>query len=163
MGRGEGCIAETKCHQIHYPLLCLGIIGAGGCWTGSNPSYGLYELNHHVRTAKVKFVISEPRLLATVRSAAKECAIPDSRIFAFDAVDHSPFDGLRSWEDLLQHGESDWVTFDDPRKARTTVSALTFTSGTTGLPKAAMIPHHFTVAQVYHLRNPVTPYEVGHL
>lgn len=141
----------------------MGIIGAGGCWTGSNPSYGPYELNHHVRTAKVKFLISEPHLLITVRSTAKECDIPDSRVFAFDAVDHGPFDGLRSWEDLLQHGESHWVTFEDPKKARTTISALTFTSGTTGLPKAAMIPHHFTVAQVHNIRSPVTPYEVSRL
>lgn len=101
-------------------------------------------------------------MLSTVLIAASECEIPASRIFVFDTVDHGSAKGLRSWEDLLQYGESNWITFDDPKKARTTVSALAFTSGTTGLPKAAMIPHYFTVAQVHNIRSPPNkPYEAS--
>ena len=102
-------------------------------------------------------------MLPTVLTTAKECNIHESRIFIFDAADRGDHDGYRSWEELLQHGESDWMTFDDPQKARTKVSSLSFTSGTTGLPKAAMIPHSFTVAQVHNIRSsPHIPYDVHH-
>lgn len=152
----------TEDEQIYYPLLYLGIIGAGGRFTGSNPSYTSYELNHHVRTAHVKYLISEPYMLPTVLITAKECGIPDSRIFVFDPVEHEPYNGLRSWEVLLQHGERPWVTFNDPTDARRVVSTLSFTSGTTGLPKAAMISHHFSVSQIHTLQSlPNKPYQAG--
>lgn len=155
---------DTKSYQIHYPLLYLGIIGAGGRFTGSNPSYTSYELIHHVRTAKVKFLISEPDVLPTVLTTAAESGIPRSKIFVFDAYDHGPHDGQRSWEDLLQHGQMDWAVFEDPRDARTTVATLSFTSGTTGLPKAAMISHHFSVSQLHGIQSPPNkPYDVSYL
>ena len=153
---------ETDNGQVYYPLLYLGIIGAGGRFTGSNPSYTALELNHHVRTAHVKFIISEPSMLPTVLATAKDCNIPDRKIFVFDAVDHAKYVGQRSWQDLLRQGEKDWMRFDDAKQAQTTIATLAFTSGTCGLPKAAMISHHFSVAQVHAIRGPPSkPYRVG--
>ena len=139
--------------QIFYPLLYLGIIGAGGCFTGTNPGYTSYEMNHHVKTSGAKFIITEPHMLQTVLESAAASNIPDSHIYVFDAVDHHPYDGFKSWEYLLQHGESDWLRLE-PDEVRTTVAQLLFTSGTTGLPKAAMLPHSYTVFQSWVLRTP---------
>jgi acyl-CoA synthetase (AMP-forming)/AMP-acid ligase II len=54
-------------NDIHYPLLFLGIIAAGGVFTGTNPGYTQYELAHHIKTAKVRFLISEPEILSRTR------------------------------------------------------------------------------------------------
>ena len=150
----------AKSSQINYPLLYLGIIGAGGRFTGSNPGYTSWELVHHVRTADVKYIIAEPHMLPTVLSTAKECNIPDSSIYVFDAFDHGPCSGLRSWEELLQHGQEDWVRLDNANTIRDTIASLSFTSGTTGLPKAAMIPHSYAVSQSFALQSPPKPYKV---
>jgi acyl-CoA synthetase (AMP-forming)/AMP-acid ligase II len=54
-------------NNIYYPLLFLGIIAAGGIFAGTNPGYTQYELVHHVKTAKVRFLISEPEILSRTR------------------------------------------------------------------------------------------------
>ena len=103
-------------------------------------------------------------MLPTVLTTATECGIPKSKIFVFDAYDRGSYDGQRSWEELLRHGQMDWIVFDNPKDARTKVATLSFTSGTTGLPKAAMISHHFSVSQIHGIQSPPNkPYHVSYL
>ena len=56
-------------------------------------------------------------------------------------------EGFETWNVLLQHGESDWNRFADETKAKETTACLLSTSGTTGLPKLAIITHAACVAQ----------------
>lgn len=138
----------------------LAIIGAGGRFTGSNPSYTSFELNHHIRVSQAKFLIAEPPMLPTTLQSAEECGIPESRVFTFETKDQAAVTGRKSWTDLLQHGEADWLTFDKPGQAKVTISTLAFTSGTTGFPKAAMIPHLYAISQLNALDNQKPPYKV---
>ena len=145
-------------------MLYMAIIGIGARFTGSNPAYTSLELNHHVHTSHARYIISEPHMLATVFATAKECNIPDHRILVFDAYDKTPYHQYpyRSWETLLHHGEEAWVRFRDPyREMRNTIATLAFTSGTTGLPKAAMISHHYSVTQIHAIKSHSKPYDVG--
>ena len=41
---------------------------------------------------------------------------------------------LRDVTELLDHGEADWVRFDDEIRAKSTVAAMYSTSGTSGEP-----------------------------
>lgn len=128
-------------------MLFLGTVAAGGIFAGTNPGYTPYELVHHIRTAHVKYMITEPEMLQPILAAAKECNIPKSNILIFN-VDGQPIpDGFQSWEFLLNQGEEDWVRFDDLEIAKTTEAVRLFSSGTTGLPKAAMVSHHNLVAE----------------
>ncbi|KAK4696726.1 hypothetical protein P7C71_g1233, partial [Lecanoromycetidae sp. Uapishka_2] len=52
-----------------------------------------------------------------------------------------------SIKDLLEYGEADWICFQDEEEAKNTAAALLSTSGTTGLPKAAIISHYSCVMQ----------------
>ncbi|KAL8729562.1 MAG: hypothetical protein Q9166_004642 [cf. Caloplaca sp. 2 TL-2023] len=166
--RAEGfeageCVCVNAFNDIYYPVLMLAIIGAGGRFTGSNPSYTSFELNHHIRVSHAKFLFAEPPMLATTFQSAKDCGIPITRVYTFNTKDRSPVPGQKSWTDLLEHGEADWVTFNDPSQAKSTVSTLAFTSGTTGFPKAAMISHLYAVNQLRVLENQKPPYEVSRL
>jgi acyl-CoA synthetase (AMP-forming)/AMP-acid ligase II len=69
---------------------------------------------------------------------------------------------LKSWSELLSHGEDDWIRFDDKQVSRRTPVALLFSSGTTGLPKAAVLSHYNLVAQHTLAVEPQrVPYEVS--
>ena len=134
-------------NDIMYPMLSLGIIGAGGIFTGTNPSSTSSELAHHMRASHTKFVITEPEMLEAVLAATKECKLAKSRILIFDVLDQAIPEGFSSWRTLLSQGEEEWVRFNDIETAQKTEAARLFSSGTTGLPKAAMISHHNLIAQ----------------
>ncbi|KAL8707369.1 MAG: hypothetical protein Q9220_007593 [cf. Caloplaca sp. 1 TL-2023] len=141
----------------------LAIIGAGGRFTGSNPSYTTYELNHHIRVSHAKYLVAEPSMLATTLQSAEDCGIPEARVFTFNTKDKAPVSGQRSWTDLLEHGEAGWVTFDAPEQAASTIASLTFTSGTTGFPKAAMVSHQYAISQLKTVNLQQPPYQISRL
>jgi acyl-CoA synthetase (AMP-forming)/AMP-acid ligase II len=144
-------------------MLFQGIIGSGGVFTGTNPGYTEFELNHHIKTSKASFMITEPEMLDTALKAATQQGIPKSRIWIFDTRGQEIPMGFRSWNALMGHGEKDWLRFDNEELSKSTTAARLFSSGTTGLPKAAVLSHYNLVAQhilTYELNQ--KPWEVEH-
>jgi len=113
-------------------MIFLGVIAAGGIFAGTNPSYTEFELVHHIKTAKTKFFITEPEMLDNALAAAKSSGIPRSNIWIFDNLGQKIPAGFKSFKDLMNHGEKDWVRFDDEKTAKETTCARLFSSGTTG-------------------------------
>lgn len=141
------CVGIHSFNNIHYPIIANGIIAFGGVFAGTNPAYTKYELVHHIKISKAQLLIVEPDLLSGAMEAAQETGIPLSRIFIFDNQlgDKTP-SGFQSWRSLLSHGEKDWVRLSG-EAAKTTTAARLFSSGTTGLPKAAVLSHYNFIAQ----------------
>ena len=112
------CVTIHAFNSIYYPILVLGIIAFGGIFAGTNPAYTPFELAHHLKTSRAKFLIAEPEILDPLLLAAKEANIPESSIVLFDEgrpAEHikSSTKKFQSWRTLLSHGEEDWVKFDD--------------------------------------------------
>ncbi|KAK0118804.1 hypothetical protein ONS95_007684 [Cadophora gregata] len=141
------CVCLHSFNDIYYPILFLGIIAAGGIFAGTNPSYTQFELEHHIKTAKTAFFITEPEMLENAVAAAKKCGIPESKVWIFDVLEQPVPKEYRSWKELLRHGQKDWVRFDDEKTSKETTAARLFSSGTTGLPKAAVLSHYNFIAQ----------------
>lgn len=140
----------------------LAIIGAGGCFTGSNPAYTPHELAHHIKASKSRFFFSEPEILDSLMLAVDGANIPKQNVWVFDNLGQSIPAGMRSWKQLLEVGEEDWVRFNDLETCRQTTAARLFSSGTTGLPKAVTITHYNLIGQheLVHGVNP-RPYPVS--
>jgi len=166
--RHGDCVCVHAFNDIYYPILFLGIIAAGAVFVGSNPAYTSSELTHHFGTSQGRFILTDPTYLDPILQASQNCKIPRTNVFIFDPRggddkrDMAP--RSRDWTWLLDHGERDWHRFDDEAVSRTTTAARLFSSGTTGLPKAASISHYNLVAQhtlVFDF-NPV-PYKASFL
>ena len=112
---------------------------------GSNPGYKELELTSLLETSKASLIIAARDLLPTVQSVAKKLKISNAKVLVFDDVRDTP-DGFRSWKELFDHGEADWIQFDSEKTAKETPACLVTTSGTTGLPKMAILSHHAWVA-----------------
>ncbi|KAK5121310.1 hypothetical protein LTR85_005476 [Meristemomyces frigidus] len=141
------CVCLHAFNNLYYPLLVQGIVGAGGCFVGTNPSYTSYELHHAFKLSHAKFIIAEPDLLAAIKPPAASLGIPNKRILLFAAQAGQRVVEHATWRSLLDHGEQDWLRFNDLHTAQTTTAFLMFSSGTTGLPKAAQLSHYNLIAQ----------------
>ena len=114
------CVTIHAFNSIYYPIIVLGIIAFGGIFAGTNPAYTPFELAHHLKTSRAKFLIAEPEILDSLLVAAKEVHIPDSRIVLFDVGRQASGTGassknFQSWRTLLSHGEENWVSFEDEK------------------------------------------------
>lgn len=128
-------------------MLVLAIIGAGGIFTGSNPSYTPAELVHHIKASQSKFLFTEPEIMEPILQAAEQTGVSEQNIWIFDNLGQDIPSGRRSWKELMNHGEEDWVRFNDLKTASETTAARLFSSGTTGLAKAVMTTHYNLIAQ----------------
>lgn len=135
--RENDCVCIHSFNDICYPLFFHGLIAAGGVFAGTNPAYTPHELSHTLKTAKVKFVLTQPALLKGALQAAQENQIPAERVIIFNPNGEEAPEGFLQWSDLLRHGERDWVRFDSYEKSYNTGAARLFSSGTTGLPKVS--------------------------
>ncbi|PYH98415.1 acetyl-CoA synthetase-like protein [Aspergillus ellipticus CBS 707.79] len=142
------CVCVHAFNDVDYSILVLGIIAAGGVFTGTNPSYTSHELTHHLRAAQSKFVITEPEMLDRMVPAATANGLPPGRIWVFHPRESPALAReFRSWTRLLDNGEADWRRFDDANQAKSVTAARLFSSGTTGLPKPAEFSHYNFIAQ----------------
>lgn len=147
LNKGD-CVCMHSFNDICYPLFFLGVVAAGGVFAGTNPAYTSHELAHTLKTAKVKFVLTAPDLLEPVLQAVKDVEwLGKEKVLLFNPNGEPAPSGYTQWKDLLQHGEQDWVRFDDLQTAKNTEAARLFSSGTTGMPKAASLSHYNLIAQ----------------
>ena len=138
----------------------LAIIGAGCQFVGSNPAYKSFELKRLFTLSKTKCLMVEPSLVPNIWSSAVDSGLHRDDIFLFDTQGESTTasDFLVSWNILLQNEEEPWLCIKDEILARQTTAALLLTSGTSGLPKAAMMSHYALLAQAV-----LASYAAGHI
>ncbi|KAF2452189.1 acetyl-CoA synthetase-like protein [Karstenula rhodostoma CBS 690.94] len=148
-------------NTLFFPTVMMGIIMAGGIYTGANPTYVARELAYQLKDSGAKYLLCAEGSLDTGIAAAQEAGLPASSVFVFDdgvatfegrtVENHAPALGgtIRHWTTLLA-SEADgrayaWPDLRTPAELDTVV-ALNYSSGTTGLAKGVMITHANYVA-----------------
>lgn len=174
--------------QIIYPALFFSIVGAGGVYMGSNPRNHPDELDHILALSQPKLIITSADALPTVLDVSAGRGMLSSQVCLLDVSTPQyvtqllqsgslAYPGViasflperlgkgdyhRHFAHLLAYGENDWVAFNDEAIAKTTPAAMFSTSGTGGLPKAAILSHHAIVSHHRSIAYDV-PYHVTRL
>ncbi|KAE8165171.1 hypothetical protein BDV40DRAFT_79767 [Aspergillus tamarii] len=142
-------------NDLFFPVVFMGIIMAGGIFTGANPMFVPRELAYQLKDSGATYLICARASLDTGLEAARLVGMSRDRVFVFD---NALYDGhgvgekdCRYWGELVappQEGEGfAWDELPTPELADRTL-ALNYSSGTTGRPKGVEITHKNYVANM---------------
>ncbi|KAL4787029.1 hypothetical protein BJX76DRAFT_51935 [Aspergillus varians] len=143
-------VALFSPNTIWYPVAMLATVRAGGVISGASPAYNVEEMTYALKTAKAKFLMTVPASMDVAIPAAKNAGIPPHRIFLLEGTKGE----YTTVQQLVQKGKQygpggQAVPYKLPegKTNKDICGFLSFSSGTTGLPKAVMIAHHNVIAQ----------------
>ncbi|CAL5869155.1 uncharacterized protein PFLUO_LOCUS3383 [Penicillium psychrofluorescens] len=138
----------------------LGTIRVGGVISGASPAYNIEEMSYALKTAQAKILMTTAASLSVAVPAAQNAGIPRKHIFLLEG--DAP--GYTTIKDLLKIGDKSGIRGQvlpfqiPPGKTNKDVCGfLTFSSGTTGLPKAVMISHQNVMAQCLQVQQVTSP------
>ncbi|KAF7981173.1 hypothetical protein HWV62_34953 [Athelia sp. TMB] len=121
----------------------------------ANPSYTVAELIHQLKLTNATFIFVHADALATALSAAQQIHLPLDRIILMQAPNDAKHTHHRTVGDLVAEGLNSGPHFVErtlkQNESRTKVAFYCMSSGTTGTPKAVVIPHYSVIANVIQL------------
>ncbi|KAI8627097.1 acetyl-CoA synthetase-like protein [Xylariaceae sp. FL1651] len=148
-------------NTIWYPVMLFASMRAGGVVSGASPAYNVEEMTYALRTANAKFIATHPTSIDIAAQSATNVGIPNDRIFLLEGQ----LEGYTTIKELIErgreHGDTNQVSFaklPSGMKNKDVCALLSFSSGTTGLPKAVMISHQNVIAQSLQIEL-ITPAE----
>ncbi|OOF98605.1 hypothetical protein ASPCADRAFT_139837 [Aspergillus carbonarius ITEM 5010] len=172
-------IQQGDCVLVHlgngylHPALFFSIIGAGGVYLGASPDSPPNELINVLDLGDPKLIFTSSQTIQAVLDVSTSkglypeqvCLFEESAVASF--LESSPgipagSAGHITMAHLLSHGEEDWIKLDEGSQAKTTPAAMYCTSGTSGLPKAAVLTHHAIISQHLNIHYEV-PFDVNRL
>lgn len=142
-------------NDLFFPVVFMGVIIAGGIFSGANPTYVARELAFQLQDSDSLYLLCAEDSLDNGIEAAKLAGLASDKVFVFNNAIYDGrgrgLKGCRYWGELVASVEEAtgfaWDELSTPEKANTTL-ALNYSSGTTGRPKGVEITHKNYVANV---------------
>ncbi|GAB4828614.1 4-coumarate--CoA ligase-like 1 [Ancistrocladus abbreviatus] len=134
-----------------YGIIALGIMAAGGVFSGVNPAAHISEIKKQVEAADAKLIVTNE----AVYDKVKDLRLP------VIVLGEERMPTAIHWDDLLQAADRANIETISETISQTDLCALPFSSGTTGMPKGVMLTHRNLVANLCSALFSVGPELIG--
>ncbi|EPT02028.1 hypothetical protein FOMPIDRAFT_1144338 [Fomitopsis schrenkii] len=156
-------------NHVDYPTAVWATHRLGATVTGANPAYTAGELQYQLETTKAKLLITSNLSYPVAIAAAKAVGLPLDRVVLFDPLENAGSYNHATLHELVKEGLERPQCFTERKlkrgEGKTKLAFLSFSSGTTGKPKAVCISHYAPIAnviQMAHLANQQSgPWEIA--
>ncbi|KAF2115195.1 hypothetical protein BDV96DRAFT_493550 [Lophiotrema nucula] len=146
-------------NTVWYPVAMFAGLRVGAKISGASPAYNVEEMTFALTTADAKFLMTTPGSMEVAAASAKAAGLPQQNVFLLEGE----LEGYTTVQELIRIGKSFGSSGQAPafkippgKKNKDICGFLSFSSGTTGLPKAVMISHQNVIAQCLQIQQ-ITP------
>ncbi|GJN81302.1 hypothetical protein PLIIFM63780_004835 [Purpureocillium lilacinum] len=147
-------VALYSLNTIDYIPFTHAVHRLSGVVTPASAAYSHQELEHQLRTSGAKALFTCIPLLENALKAAEGAGLPLDRIFILPVPNVPHNVSHATIEDLIEEGKAlpalSPLKWSKGQGARQT-AYLSYSSGTSGLPKAVMISHRNVIANVLQI------------
>ncbi|CAG9788312.1 unnamed protein product [Diatraea saccharalis] len=133
-----------------FPLIAIGILGAGGVISTINPIYTPHEVQRQLIMSKSKAIVTMPESLKVVQEALKLAKLNIPIIIVKTNGDATP-ENTFCFNELSEDVHVDKSCLKEVRRSPTDTCFLPYSSGTTGLPKGVELSHRNLVANMQQM------------
>ncbi|KAH1098094.1 hypothetical protein J1N35_015015 [Gossypium stocksii] len=123
-----------------YGIVALGIMAAGGVFSGANPASHPSEIKKQADAANAKLIVTNGPNYEKVKNLEQPVVV----------IGEEHIEGATNWDELLEAGDraGTGTRFTKEEVVQSDLCALPFSSGTTGISKGVMLTHRNIVANL---------------